>query len=210
MNFEELVRLTSDLPCFQTSYLSAGTSLPQVRLQLDRWEKAGKVVKIAKSVYTLAPPFIKINPSPFAISSLLRPSSYISLHSALGFYGIIPEYVPATLAMTTGRPWQVQSPYGRFVFRHIKATLFFGYKQHEVDRQTCFLATPEKALLDLLYMTPGSATSSFIDSLRLQNCDQLSPEILCAFAEKMKSKKIDRAVALVLTFLNNHDEGVTL
>ncbi|MEI6647792.1 MAG: hypothetical protein WCP12_17280 [bacterium] len=210
MNFEELVRLTSDLPCFQTSYLSAGTSLSQVRLQLDRWEKAGKVVKIAKSVYTLAPPYIKISPSPFAISSLLRPSSYISLHSALGFYGIIPEYVPATLAMTTGRPWQVQSPYGRFVFRHIKDTLFFGYKQHLMDRQTCFLATPEKALLDLLYMTPGAASSSFIDSLRLQNCDQLRPEILCAFAEKMKSKKIDRAVALVLTFLNNHDEGVTL
>lgn len=210
MNFDNLVSLTSDLPCFQTSYLSAGTSLPQVRLQLDRWEKAGKVIKIAKSVYTLAPPYIKITPSPFAISAVLRPSSYISLHSALAFYGLIPEYVPATLALTTGRPWQIQSPCGRFVFRHIKPAFFSGYKQHAVDRQTCFIATPEKALLDLLYMTSDSATSSFIESLRLQNCAQLNSKKLSAYAEQMKSKKIDRALALLLTFLNNHDEGYAL
>jgi len=210
MDLEDLVRLTSDLPCFQTSYLSAGTSLPQVRLQLDRWEKAGKVIKIAKSVYTLAPPYIKINPSPFAISSLLRPSSYISLQSALAFYGLIPEYVPATLALTTGRPWEIQSPCGRFVFRHIKPALFFGYTQHIVERQTCFLATPEKALLDLLYMTSNSATPSYIAELRIQNCSQLNSDKLTALAAQMKSKKIDRALPLVLTFLNNHDEGYTV
>jgi len=132
--------------------LSAGNTLPQVRLQLDRWEKAEKVVRVTKSVYSLAPPYIKIRPTPFAISSILRPSSYISLQSALGFYGMIPEYVPSTVAITTGRPWQIQSPLGRFVFRHIKAPLFWGYTQLEVDDQSCFIATPEKALLDLLYI----------------------------------------------------------
>lgn len=210
MKLSDLVKLTSDLPCFHTSYLSAGTSLPQLRLQLDRWEKAGKVIKIAKSVYTLAPPYIKITPSPFAMSLMLRRASYISLHSALGYYGMIPEYVPNTIAMTTGRPWQVESPYGRFVFRHIKAPLFFGYQQHVIDRQVCFLATPEKALLDLFYMTPGSADPSFIDSLRLQNCHQLNPEILNASAEKMESRKVDRATKLILAFLKNHDEGYSV
>jgi predicted transcriptional regulator of viral defense system len=210
MKFGELVRLTSSIPCFQTSYLSAGNTLPQVRLQLDRWEKAGKVVKVTKSVYSLAPPYIKIRPTPFAISSILRPSSYISLQSALGFYGMIPEYVPSTVAITTGRPWQIQSPLGRFVFRHIKAPLFWGYKQLEVDDQICFIATPEKALLDLLYITPGSADPSFITSLRLQNYEQLNRTVLADYAEKMRSKKVDRAITFLLADLSNHDEGYEL
>lgn len=210
MKLSELVALTSDLPCFQTSFLSAGRSLPQVRLQLDRWEKAGKVIKIAKGVYTLAPPYIKIKPAPFAISAVLRPASYISLQSALGLYGLIPEHVPSVTALTTGRPWEIHSPCGRFLFRHVKAPLFFGYKQQVMDGQPFFLATPEKALLDLLYMTADSANAAYIDALRLQNGHLLNPESLQATAEKMKNKKIDRAVALVKTFLHNHDEGFTL
>jgi predicted transcriptional regulator of viral defense system len=210
MNFNELVRLTSTLPCFQTSYLSAGNSLSQVRLQLDRWEKAKKVIKITKSVYSLAPPYIKIRPTPFAISSILRPASYISLQSALGYYGVIPEYVPGTVAITTGRPWQIQSPLGRFIFRHIKTPLFWGYTQQVIDGQHCFIATPEKALLDLLYITPGSTDPSFITSLRLQNCDRLDSAVLCEYAKKMKSKKVERAITFLLADLNNKEEGYQL
>ncbi|MDA3926130.1 MAG: hypothetical protein PF904_15650 [Kiritimatiellae bacterium] len=209
MKFKELVTLTSNMPCFSTSFLGAGKSLPQVRLQLDRWEKKGKVMKVAKSIYSLSPPYLSVRPNPFAISSILRPSSYISLQTALSFYGLIPEYTPSITAITTGRPWQVQSASGRYVFRHIKDSLFWGYQQQTIDDQTYFIASPEKALLDLIYITAGADQPAFIESLRLQNLDKLNAYTLDTTAERMNSKKVFRAVNSISSMMNN-DEGFEL
>ena len=42
--------------------------------------------------------------------------------------------------------------------------------------QQAFVATPEKALLDLVYLAPEGDTPTYLQELRLQNMAQLDPD----------------------------------
>jgi hypothetical protein len=112
----------------------------------------------------------------------------------LGYYGLIPEYVVAVTNVTTGRPRTFEIFLGDFIFRHIKKELFFGYKLIDVENnQSAFIASPEKSLLDLLYLTPGSDDLSYLRELRLQNLDRLNINLFKTTAYQMGSRKLIRA-----------------
>jgi len=53
----------------------------------------------------------------------------VSLQSALSHHGLIPEFVPVTTSVTTGRPEELEAPLGRFMHCHVKTKAFFGYTQ---------------------------------------------------------------------------------
>jgi hypothetical protein len=111
---------------------------------------------------------------------------------------MIPEFVPVTTSVTTGRPEELQTPLGGFLFRHLKKTAFFGYTQTEISRgQSVFLASPEKALLDLLYLTPESDSPEYLEELRFEPVDHFDWEALRTHAERLKSQKLRRAAELL-------------
>jgi len=198
MKFQELVHKTNNLPCFTTNFLAAGEEMTSIRLQLSRWIKDGRVIKLHKGLYSLAEPYRKVIPDPFFIANQLRPASYISLQSALSWYHMIPEFVPETSSITSGRPLIIKTPIGRFNFRHIKKTLFSDYKLIKLtNEQQAYIASPEKALLDLIYLTPEADHLEYLQELRLQNL------------HIAKSLKLKRAIKNIL-LLKNEDEGIDL
>lgn len=194
MKFIGLLEKVSELPAFTAKFLAAGEDLNQVRLQISRWVQDGKVIRIHKGLYTLAEPYRKVNPDPFYIANALKKASCVSLHSALSWYGMIPEFVPSVTSITTGRPQTIETPLGRFEFRHVSKKYFWGY-EHVVLKNNIhvFIACPEKALLDLIYLTPDSDHMAYLEGLRLQNFDQMNQSRLSQFAQKYKSKKMMRA-----------------
>ncbi len=187
---------TVDQPVFSTGFLLTGDAKPRdVALQLSRWVKAGRLVQLRRGLYTLAQPYRKIAPHPFLIANALRKASYVSLQSALHYHGLIPEHVPTATSVTTGRPGEIRGAAGPFLFRHIKDSWFHGYENVEVDRdQFAFVASAEKALLDLLYLTPGSDGTDYLRELRLQNVEILRLHQLIEIARKSASRKLIRAV----------------
>ena len=199
MDFGKLLNITRSSPVFSSSLLLAGRgSADSMRRQLDRWVKSGRLIQLRRGVYSVAPPYRAEAPHPFLVANHLRKPSYVSLQSALSYYGMIPEFVPAATSVTTGRPEELQTPLGRFVFRHVKNTAFFGYHQKEISRgQSVFLASPEKALLDLLYLTPGSDSPEFLEELRFEPMDHFDWEVLHRHAERLKNQKLERAVELL-------------
>jgi predicted transcriptional regulator of viral defense system len=210
MKFEELIKKTANLPCFTTRFLSAGQNLSQVRVQLDRWEKSGRVLRLGKGVYSLAEPYRKIKPDNFTIANKLKSHSYISLQSALSWYGMIPEFVPATMSVTTNRAGVIENELGRFEYRHISHKLFFGYQNVELPAgQQAFIARPEKALLDLIYLTAGGETKEYLEELRLQNLEKLNNDILDEYAERSGSLKLQRAVLNIKEIVET-SQGVEL
>jgi predicted transcriptional regulator of viral defense system len=81
--------------------------------------------------------------------------SYISLHSALAFYDMIPEAVVRMTAVSTLKKASFENAFGIFTYQQIAPDLFFGYDVKPFsDGQSLLLAQPEKALLDLLYLYP--------------------------------------------------------
>lgn len=210
MKFEDLIKKVAHLPAFKVSFLAAGGSLEQIRLQISRWVNDGKVIRLHKGLYTLSEPYRKTDYQPFCIANSLKKVSYVSLQSALSWHGVIPEYVPAVTCVTTDRPQTIETPLGRFEFRHISNKYFWGYHQIELKaEQTAFIASPEKALLDLIYLTPGSDNMEFLEELRLQNYGKIDASVLNQFAERFKSPKIKRAADTIKEILKT-DEGIEL
>ncbi len=137
--------------------------------------------------------------------------AYVSLHSALAYYGMIPEHVPLTTSVTTGRPAEWRTPLGVFDFRHIQVDFFDGFKWVELgEKQRAFIASPEKALLDLVYLQPGGDTFDYLSELRLNNLERLDWQNLKRLAMKIDKPKLLRAVDLIRALANEEKEFVDL
>jgi len=190
MEFTRLLEIVGDTPAFETSLLLAGDVDPDnVRRQLSRWTASGRLYQLRRGVYTLAPPFQKVKSHPFVIANTLLQPSYVSLQAALAHYGLIPDYTPVTTSVTTARPGQWETPLGMYTFRHVKPGWWRGYQRLEVSAgQHAWVATPEKALLDLVYLQPGGDDPAYLASLRLQALDRLDLAALAALAESGRPK----------------------
>ncbi len=113
-------------------------------LQLSRWVKSGVLERISGGVYIVSGTNIEIE----KVASFLYPPNYLSFESALASYGIL-NLVPYTLTFATTRRTKTYKIEVREVlFRQIKERLFFGYE----EKSGIYIATPEKAFLDQLYM----------------------------------------------------------
>ncbi len=199
MKWDELLQIVGKEPVFHSSLLRAGSIDPvDLGRQLSRWVKSGKLIQVRRSLYALPERYRKTTPHLFHVANRLKRGSYVSLQSALEHYGLIPEYVPTVVSVTTGRPETLSTPFGTFVFRHVKKDLFFGYRIVDFkDNQLVSIASPEKALLDLLYLTPGSDNIDFIRELRLQNLNTINSTHLKDFFRRTRIQKLKRALNLL-------------
>lgn len=207
MKLIELLNLISGEPVFTSALLRSGSVRDaELRPQLARWKKMGRILQLRRGVYLLAPPYRKVEPHPFLIANHLRTGSYVSLQSALAHYGMIPEHVPVVTSVTTARPERLNTLVGSYTFNHVKQSFFFSYLQTEVSqKQFAFVATPEKALLDLIYLTPNGDRYHYLKELRLQNLEIINREVFTTTAERFGKEKIQRAVKNVLRIIDEEE-----
>ncbi|MBW8879079.1 MAG: hypothetical protein JF614_29405 [Acidobacteria bacterium] len=200
MRFEDLLGIVGSEPVFETGLLLAGDVDPvDVRRQLSRWTRAGRLYQLRRGLYALAPPFQKVRPHPFLVANRLVPGSYVSLQSVLAQHSLIPEYVPVTTSITTGRPGRWDTPLGVYDFRHLQVDLFTGFLKTDLGGgQEAFLATPEKALLDLVYLEPDADSPEYLSELRLQNLEVLDKTELRRLAAASAKPKLLRAAERIV------------
>jgi predicted transcriptional regulator of viral defense system len=207
MEFDSLLKLVGDDPIFESAILLAGNVDPKlIRVQLSRWVKTGKIYQLRRGLYSIAPPYQRRQPHPFLVANHLQKASYVSLQSALSFYGLIPEVVNITTSVSTGRPERLETPLGTYEFRHIKTEMLFGYQMAELGEQSVLIATPEKALLDLIYLQPGSDSAVYLKELRLQNTEKLDKDLLRTQSKKINTPKLQNAVKGILQIMSGESE----
>ncbi len=114
--------------------LAAGGHL--VRLRRGMWAVPGRVDVLALPEYLTAPL-----------------PAYVSLQSALYLHGMISQMPAVTYAVTLARTRRYATPLGAVSLHHVQPSFFFGFE----DRGDAGgrLATPEKALVDFLYLAPA-------------------------------------------------------
>lgn len=120
--------------------------------QFSLWQKKEYLVKLRNGLYAFADRLLEIEGE--EISNQLYAPSYVSLEKALSIYGFIPEMVYAITAITPKITRRFSNKLGHFIFRHIKPSLFFGYRQTKGKSFPYLIAEPEKALLDYIYFNP--------------------------------------------------------
>jgi predicted transcriptional regulator of viral defense system len=199
MKLDRLLEIVGEEPVFEAGLLLAGDIDPaDVRRQLSRWVEAGKLAQLRRGLYALVPPYRRVLPHPFLVANLLVRGSYVSLQAALAHYGLIPEYVPVTTSVTPGRPGHFDTPLGSYLYRHLRKDLLTGYRRTLLTGgQEAFVATPEKALLDLLYLEPDGDSAPYLNELRLQHLDRLDLDELHRQAERFGKPKLLRAAEQV-------------
>ena len=131
------------------------------RTQLYRLTAKGFIVSVKRGLYC----FDKSKIDELDLAGKLYSPSYISLETALNYYGIIPD-IPITVSCvtpTTTKKISIAS--GNFSYLKIDSKLFFGFSQ-----TTFAIAHKEKALLDYFYLRRITTVSSQL-RLRLNDWD---------------------------------------
>ena len=209
MKFNELLQIIKNTTVFTTGLLLAGdVDKAVIRSQISRWVREGKVIRLERGCYSLAPPYSDGIPSSFVLANAMKPASYVSCQSALAWYGLIPEYVPSVVSVTYGRTDTVSNKLGNFIYRHVKSSLLWGFETMNVSKgESARIACPEKALLDLVYLETGGDSKSYLEQLRLQNTDELDKEKLVSFAHRWGKPKLERAAGRILSILAREEEN---
>lgn len=127
-----------------------GYSKPRDRV--TRWLKSGAITRVKKGLYVFGE---KYRRGPICLSSLanlIYGPSYISKEYALAFYGLIPERVELITCMTTQKTKTFITPVGNFSYAHLDLKKYTpGICLKEIDEaHFCLIASPEKALADLI------------------------------------------------------------
>ena len=128
--------------------------------------------------------------------------SYISLHTALSFYGIIPEAVVEITSVTTQKTCRYENAFGQFSYQTVRPRLFWGFEPKTMrDGKQYMMATPEKAIIDLLYLYPQYSSVEDMRELRLDEDwmhDELNLARLKEFAERINSPILNKRIKLLL------------
>ncbi len=208
MKFEELLEIVGEEPVFASSLLRVGdvdpTDVAQSAFALGC---VGRLVRLRRGVYALGAPYRKRDPHPFEIANVLVEPSYVSLESALGFHGLIPEAVFTTTSVTTARAATFDTALGRYMYRHISLQMMWGYTQVRLSadaNRTALVARPEKALLDLVYLRSGADSPAFLRQLRLERLDTLDVDLLMRDALRSGRPKLQRAARRIAEIAEEH------
>lgn len=208
MKRDTLIDIVAQEALFTTGMLlTPGVDVQDVRKQLSRWTRDGTVLQLRRGLYVLGARYRLREPHPFEVSNALVPGSYVSLETVLAGRGLIPEAVFSTTAVTTGRQGSRQTPFGCFVYQHIRPQLFWGYESEPIgEGRVAFVATPEKALLDMAYLRARSDEPAFARELRLQRLETIDTDRLLSFAERFGGKKVLRFAHNVIALRESERE----
>jgi hypothetical protein len=127
------------------------------RNKIASMEKRGDIVRLKKGLYVVSDKISRKALSRELIANHLYGTSYVSFETALAFYGLIPEKVFAVRSATFKRAKRFENAVGRFEYVTVPENYYpIGISQQTVDNEyTYLLATPEKALCDLILATPN-------------------------------------------------------
>ncbi|MDO8515462.1 MAG: hypothetical protein Q7S14_03100 [bacterium] len=108
------------------------------------------------------------NPGSFFIANSLISPSYISLETALNYYGILPQFPYPITSVTTKRNTAINFDNREFLFRHLTKDMYSGF----VKMDDFLIATPEKAVLDLLYFKSKGLAGAGINDWDTSSLDK--------------------------------------
>lgn len=131
---------------------------------MARLEKAQIVQKLIKGKYR----FLFQPANDYALANFLYQPSYISLESALSFYGIITSFPYQITSISIKPTKNIETNTKEFKYSQIERNLFWGYQKQD----GFLLAEKEKALLDYIYFVIKGLRNISFDEMDLSEIDK--------------------------------------
>jgi len=196
ISFREALLPIGAFTIYQAEAFSNGVD----RSTITRWVSKGYLIRLRRGLYTFPELTQSANFNLF-LSSVIYSPSYISTHYALAFYDIIPEAVTEITAVSTMKTATFRNKTGNYSYNSISKSLFWGYELRNLpDGKSFGLATPEKALIDLLHLYPFYKTEEDMIELRLDENfmeEDLNTERMGQYLAKAHSKTLCKRMETV-------------
>lgn len=127
----------------------------------------GVLEPVRKGLYIAGPSLNTGKPESFLLANHISGPSYVSLESALSYYGLIPERVFEVASMTVKASRKFITPAGIYTYTRLPLPYYaFGIRQQALtDQQQVLIASPEKALADKIVTTSSVILRSKKDVL---------------------------------------------
>ena len=138
------------------------------KMNLVNWQKKNYITKLRNGYYR----FNDLSPDEselFFVANKIYQPSYISLETALSYYGFIPEGVFSIQSISTQKTQTFKNTLGTFRYYNTKPSAYLGYKLIGINDLTIRMASPEKALLDTFHIRHKVKNFDDLAGLRLNN-----------------------------------------
>ncbi len=144
-----------NIPVSTSTLASLFTNIEAGIQKVRNLEVAHKIIRLKKGLYVVAPNVSRIAISTELIANHLYAPSYVSMQTALRYYGLIPEAVYTTQSMTIKHSRSFDTPVGRFEYKNMAREAFpIGITSINMQSYAFLMASPEKALCDLIANSP--------------------------------------------------------
>ena len=171
MNYQLLQKLQGTL-FFTVADLArtAGIQPASARVLATRYAQAGAFVRLKNNMYVAGQKWPSLEtPEFFRLANLIQVPSYISFMTALAFYGVTTQVQRdffESVSIKRSARYQVRGTV--FNFYKIKPDYYSGF----VKQDGFFIATPEKAFLDAVYLYSAGKYKIDFSSLDLSGLDK--------------------------------------
>ena len=151
VNYDKLNKITKLYFGYEDIARVLGISPVSARVEAHRFVRYGILLRIKRNLYILRSVWQGLSQEErFAVANIIQVPSYVSFMSALEYYGITTQVLRDFVeSVSQKRTKEVSIDDFVFTYTRIRSDLYFGF----VRKGNFFIAEPEKAFLDSLYMT---------------------------------------------------------
>ena len=173
-----------DIPVLTTNDVATLLKVSQSNAShiLSKLSKTNEMFKLGKGIWGITGRVDSLALAGYLCAPM---PAYISLHTALHIHGLIEQIPEVIYAVSFARTSQYHTNLATISVHHIHQDLFFGY---EIQADPMIkIATPEKALIDYLYLKP--AKSKIFTSLPEVDLESIDLALLTSYIDRIPYKK---------------------
>ena len=177
--------------------VSPATAAQRLRALLD----SGVIRRVRRGLWVLDPEI-----DPFAIGPYLTAPApaYVSLWSALARHGMIDQIPRGISLVSIDRARRITTALGIYEVHRVAPELFTGYRS---DKQGGYLAVPEKALFDLVYIRSAHGRTPYLPELTLPS--PINRKLLREWGDRIASQRLRTLVSRRLRALISEAQAET-
>ncbi len=112
----------------------------------------GWLIRVKRGLYVISDlsnrGFLSL--SPYVVANLLVKESYVSFESALAYHSMFDQLTNKTISISRVQYKTVQLQSVEYSFVKAQDKWFFGWQDVNIDNRTVYIATAEKALIDMI------------------------------------------------------------
>lgn len=207
ITFEHIKQYDS-LPISNTVVSDILTDYKYVRNKTAAMVNNGELIRLKNGLFIVSEKITNREVPKELIANHLYGPSYVSLETALFYYGLIPERVEQIMSMSLKHSNMYKNLTGTFCYIHTFPDYYpAGIRQIQVEKVVFMIASPEKALCDLIVTRPylriqsGKAMRAFLEEDMRIDFDVIEKWNLDIIRQCIKYGKKKRELSLLLNYL---------